>query len=390
MASQAFVLRVFIASPSDLDEERSRLEEVVAEWNVSWAENLNVRLELVKWESHSRPGIGADAQDVINRQIGDEYDIFIGLMWCRYGTPTGRSGSGTAEEFQRAKLRYDKEGDLGLMFYFKDAEIPPSKIDPEQLIKVNEFRAALGTEGVLYRTFRDVEEFVQLARMHLTKEVQEWKRKSGGKSERQESPAVEGAAVERLTDDDDEPGLLDYQDIFTTQAAALTEVMGRITAAQQRLTQSLNDRQAETESMIQNHSGDASALKRIAGQASLHMSQFSDRLDVEVPLFKKVLQEAVNSVTKVTTISLAMNGGKLPDGGLPLISLRDSMRGALEATRRMRQGAAGLPPLTKELRKARNRQVRSLDAFIDEMAFGERALTDVCTLVQPGLPTEGV
>ena|SRR3989337_1199459 len=32
-------------------------------------------------ETHTYPGIGEDAQDVINKQIDDDYDIFIGLMW---------------------------------------------------------------------------------------------------------------------------------------------------------------------------------------------------------------------------------------------------------------------------------------------------------------------
>src|ERR1700756_3440394 len=93
------VLVVFLASPSDLEPERSRLEEVIRELNVTWTRTLGVRLELVSWETHGYPGVGADPQDVLNRQLPNDYDIFIGLMWTKFGTPTGRAGSGTEEEF---------------------------------------------------------------------------------------------------------------------------------------------------------------------------------------------------------------------------------------------------------------------------------------------------
>src|SRR5438034_3225907 len=100
------VVVVLVASPSDLEPERNRLEEVIRELNLTWSRTLHVRLELVRWETHGYPGIGRDAQDVLNRELTDDPDIFIGLMWGRYGTPTGRAGSGTEEEFTRALARY--------------------------------------------------------------------------------------------------------------------------------------------------------------------------------------------------------------------------------------------------------------------------------------------
>jgi hypothetical protein len=43
-----------------------------------------VFLDLIQWETHAWPGFGADAQDVINREI-EPGDIFIGIMWRRIG-----------------------------------------------------------------------------------------------------------------------------------------------------------------------------------------------------------------------------------------------------------------------------------------------------------------
>ncbi len=59
------VLTVFVASPSDVGDERTRLEEVIQELNVTWSRELGVRLELVRWETHAFPGMGDEAQNVI-------------------------------------------------------------------------------------------------------------------------------------------------------------------------------------------------------------------------------------------------------------------------------------------------------------------------------------
>src|SRR5687768_17874850 len=49
----------------------------------SWSKTLEIRLELVSWETHTYPAFGDDAQAVINDQIADDYDISIGIMWTR-------------------------------------------------------------------------------------------------------------------------------------------------------------------------------------------------------------------------------------------------------------------------------------------------------------------
>ena len=110
MPQQAFIAQIFVASPSDVQGEREILEEVVSEMNRSSAKNAGFRLELLKWETSVHPGFGPDSQAVINEQIGDNYDIFIGIIWGRFGRKTSRAESGTEEEFDRALMRYKATG----------------------------------------------------------------------------------------------------------------------------------------------------------------------------------------------------------------------------------------------------------------------------------------
>jgi hypothetical protein len=100
MAKRPTILQVFVASPGDVADERAVLNDLVNEFNITWGDTHNVRLEILKWETHSRPGIGPGPQELINQQLGDTYDIFVGIMWGRFGTPTNVAESGTEEEFQ--------------------------------------------------------------------------------------------------------------------------------------------------------------------------------------------------------------------------------------------------------------------------------------------------
>jgi hypothetical protein len=148
--SSSQTIRIFLASPSDVEAEREALSALIREVNdvlAFLAPNRSLRLELLRYETHTYPDIG-QAQEVINRQIPAEYDIFIGVMWKRCGTPTASSQSGTIEEFQRALARRESTGRPVIMFYFCDEPVPfPSTEDLEQLAKVVRFRAELNSKG---------------------------------------------------------------------------------------------------------------------------------------------------------------------------------------------------------------------------------------------------
>src|ERR1035437_3878528 len=148
MPRKETILKVFVSSPSDVKSERLAVVEIIEEINNTWATFLGIRMETVLWETHCRPGIGGDSQQVINEQLPPDYDIYLGILWKQFGTPTPRFESGTEEEFQGAYERYKKNPkDVGVMFYFKNEPVPPMEIDTAQLNKVHEFRKKLGQIG---------------------------------------------------------------------------------------------------------------------------------------------------------------------------------------------------------------------------------------------------
>lgn len=159
------LIRVFVASPNDVTEERNQLPKVIQEINQilsAIAPEKKVLLDLIRWETNIHPDMGRDGQGVVNAQLPD-YDIFIGIMWQRFGTPTAVAGSGTEEEFNNAYAKWQQNDRCPIMFYFCQhaTTLPGSLAEIEQLKKVIQFKERISNRGLIWdysnrETFADV------------------------------------------------------------------------------------------------------------------------------------------------------------------------------------------------------------------------------------------
>ena len=154
-------VRLLISSPSDVQQERQIVDEVVTRLNRNQGSEEGYVLQPYFWETQAVPGVGPP-QQLLNDQIG-EYEIYLGLFWVRFGTPTLKWGSGTEEEFEIAYARFIAHGRPRIMFYFKGADFPISVLsasieEAEQFVKVVRFRSKI-QKIALFGTFRTTEEF---------------------------------------------------------------------------------------------------------------------------------------------------------------------------------------------------------------------------------------
>ena len=163
------VVKVFLASPGDLIDERSLAKATVDEVNETIGRSLGYHIDLIGWEDVN-PGYGRP-QGLINKDV-EQCEYFVGLMWQRWGTPPGHEDgnftSGFEEEFELALQRRTTGPQPEISLFFKN--IPPERLaDPgEGLKQVLNFRKRMEAEKrILYQTFGDEREYLRKLRRCL-------------------------------------------------------------------------------------------------------------------------------------------------------------------------------------------------------------------------------
>jgi len=165
-------ISLFLSSPGDMEREREKVHVVVSQVNRMMGNDYNVVLEVIEWKTHVAPDMGRP-QEVINRQIGD-YDIFVGIMWKRFGTPTGLAESGTEEEFNIAYANWEQFQRPRIMFYFNQTPCTlKTSSEIAQFGKVIAFKEKIQQRGLCFE-YQTGEEFADLLREHLIMLLREW------------------------------------------------------------------------------------------------------------------------------------------------------------------------------------------------------------------------
>ena len=149
----------FIASPGDTLEERNACETIFDEINHGLGRSKGFRLVPLRWEKDVYPSVAEYGQQVINQQVEGKYDLFVGIMKGRFGTPTPQAGSGTEEEFNIAYDKY-KNGEIGnIFFYFGIPDNSAYELDLNQFQKVKDFKEKIEQNGVVPMQYQGLEDF---------------------------------------------------------------------------------------------------------------------------------------------------------------------------------------------------------------------------------------
>src|SRR5437879_3959477 len=166
-------LRIFVASPSDVQKEREAVELVASELNHGIGIELRVLLTVSKLETDAYPGFHSHGpQGLIDEILSiPDCDIFIGVFWKRFGTQVHDSSSGTLHEFNLAYESWKESRKPAIMFYFNEEPFTPrSSEDLNQCSQVIEFKRTFPNEG-LWWSYQGCSSFEHLLRQHLTKQL---------------------------------------------------------------------------------------------------------------------------------------------------------------------------------------------------------------------------
>ena len=160
MAFNATIYNVFIASPSDVSEERDIAREVIYEWNELNSDEHKTLLQPIRWETHSFAEMGDRPQAIVTRQIVAKSDVLVAVFWARFGSPTGTANSRTVEEIEHF-LNSRKPA----MIFFSTAPVP-NNVDITQLEAVRKIRQHYSHLGLI-ATFKGPNEFREAFRRNL-------------------------------------------------------------------------------------------------------------------------------------------------------------------------------------------------------------------------------
>lgn len=126
--------KIFLASSSELESDRTALEIDLSRKNKIWAKR-GVFLELVMWEDFLDAMSQTGLQSKYNEAIRG-CDLFVMLFFTKVGRYT-------AEEFDTAFGQFKSTGNPLIWTYFKDAQISTGSANQQDLMSLWAFQAKL-------------------------------------------------------------------------------------------------------------------------------------------------------------------------------------------------------------------------------------------------------
>jgi hypothetical protein len=130
----ANVVRVMMASPGDVEQERHIIRSVLEDWNIGHSERERLVLLPVSWHTHAVPEVGDRPQGLINTRVLSKCDLLVAVFWTRVGSPTGVAISGTVEEIE-AHVKAGRPA----MVYFSKKPVALDRVNMKQYEQLKKY-----------------------------------------------------------------------------------------------------------------------------------------------------------------------------------------------------------------------------------------------------------
>lgn len=215
------LVRIFVASPGDVHQERDEVSKVIRDWNAAHSLALAVLIEPVRVETHAMTVQGAHPQDLINVQLLERCDLLVAILWTRLGTPTQKAPSGTVQEIREFS---STKGSESVFVFFCERHFP-NTIDLAQVQAVRDFKDEIKDKG-LYLPYTEVTEFAQLFRhqlemvMNVILDTQEFRRVSAESKSTEEPLSSEANTILALATCTDRAEIMMVQMLAGTEISA--------------------------------------------------------------------------------------------------------------------------------------------------------------------------
>jgi len=159
-------LKIFVAWPSDVEEERKSVEKVIKKLNETFKPQ-GCYLEMLDWRNNVPPEAGNPEDIILEATDPPSWDVFIGILWKRFGTPlkqmnpkTGKPyASGFEAEYEKAHALWQEYERPHIMLY-RCTRLIPYDADIKQLKYVQNFFQRIEKRyEVLYKSYGTLDDF---------------------------------------------------------------------------------------------------------------------------------------------------------------------------------------------------------------------------------------
>jgi hypothetical protein len=372
MPSTVTKYKIFLASPSDLKDDRSSIDEVIKELNISYGRQNEIFLELLKWETHSAPGISTiHPQKIINNDLGTDYDLFIGIIWGKFGTPTDTAESGTEEEFLNAFNRFQQNpNSLQILFYFKNAPISMNEIKPDQVKRIQEFKSEIGNhKKTLYFEYNEISELNQFLRIHIPIRINNLKNSKPNLKKTIETTIITKPIFAEVIEE--EYGLIDYQIMMQEYVLESNQSLNRISEATTWIGEQFNKKTTEIGTIVA--SGNQTNLKIVKDffvRTAKVMDNYANRIEPEIPIFFYNFEKTIDSMSNLYNITrndLTISDEEIESTNNSINVLSSGIISAIKGMTSFLNSIEGFPRMSKEFNKAKTNVVEKLEDLLAKL-----------------------
>lgn len=381
------IITVFISSPSDVPSERAIVEEVMQDVNNLKGNSLGYSFKAITWEQDVLPTLGATPQEIIDENVGDNYDVFLGLMSTKFGTPTKEAGSGTEHEFNRAyERKVNNPADIEVMFYFQEPGHSGKKIDFKELEKIENFKSSITDKG-LYVPYTTIEEFKTSITNHLAKLMDKIVAKHKATNSitiaHKASPPKSAALFDPMSilnavEDDDEQGFIEIAENAVNSLGLATEQLSSLTDAMTRLGKDIAIDPFKLEAMSpQEKMNRATDLLKKSGRS---MDSYVETSSAILPLFHRHLTDGLQLSRDLIIIGSQdgmVEKADIDGFQVALEHMKHGMERGLEGFVGLSESLSGLPRATTAFNRSRKRIKAVVDGISNLITSAIQEVDDI-------------
>lgn len=362
------------------------------------ADNYNITHEpegnivrIISFGHDAPSGISYTPQGVVDESIAGDYDVYIGLMGCRFGTETKQYKSGTHKECMDAIEKHKAGALMHVAFFFYRGRIDSlNEIDSEQLSLVNKFRLELSEvkdRAVLYRDFSDEAELCRLFHTTIASAIKSMRLNEVKVP--MTTTASKGQRVDQLTQPDaEEMGLYEHVQMGLDDMEEARHAINDMTTY-------INEYQAilekETES-IKQYGADAKipqnvkmrTMAKTADKIGDQMIILASRMEPKAKYYRDKSSSAFNHILEAITIgsSISENGSegrtKMRDA---LVANLESMTVTKESLEGFLKATDAMPNYTTIITRGRKMLSKALHCVDQSIASCQSQARDLIQLL---------